>query len=269
MNQLYLSSYHIKFQNIEEYVNAIHKYKLSYLVGYPSSIYGLAKGMIELELSYNGLIAIYTNAEPLLDHQREVIEKAFGCKVVQTYGSSEFALAASEDEMKKMKIWPLTGILEIRNTFNNSVGEFLITGMVNRAMPLIRYSIGDTGSIGSETPYSYATYINQIIGRNDDLITSPNGKLIGRLDPIFKLDLKIKEAQIVQEKIDEIVIYIVKENEYGIKDQKLLLESARERLGTEFKISIKEVGFIEKGSNGKFKSVVSKIKYAEKNRLDF
>jgi phenylacetate-CoA ligase len=269
MHQLYLSSYHLKTENIPAYVEAIQKHKLIYLVGYPSSIHSLAKGMLSLNLKYSGLKSIYTNAEPLLDHQRITIEKAFGCKVTQTYGTSEFALSSSEDQEQKLKIWPLTGILETNLNINDTIGEFLITGMVNRAMPLIRYSIGDSGIISSENSYTYATKIDKIIGRNDDLIVSPSGKLIGRLDPIFKLDLRIKEAQIVQEKKDEIVIYVVKELGYDEKDETILLNSAKERLGEEFKLSIKEISFIERNSNGKFKSVVSKIKYAEKSSLDF
>ena len=253
-----MSSYHLSPENIKFYVKELEKQNVKYLVGYPSSINEIAawinKNNYEVPLTLKG---IFTNAEPLLCHQRECIEKAFKCRVTQTYGSSEFALAASEDKEAKMQIWPQTGILEVLNPNEQGSGEFLVTGLINKTMPLVRYRIGDSGVVdGSE---DFPSYILSIDGRTDDLIRSSSGKIIGRLDPIFKKEIRIIEVQIVQEAIDRIVFRIVKGDGYSKSDEQLLLKEALKRLGDEFTITFDYASSIPRTKNGKFKSVVSLI----------
>lgn len=259
MKQLYLSSYHLTEVNGPYYLKAIEDYNLTYLVGYPSSIYSLAKSLLQNKLSCNCIKVIYTNAEPLFDYQRDAIQKVFKCKIRQTYGSSEFAISAAEEDNNSLSIWPLTGVLEVICNTNEETGEFCVTGLVNRAMPLVRYKIGDSGI--SDIKYSNGRIksILKVIGRNDDLIKSKSGKLIGRLDPIFKLDLKIKEAQIIQESLEIINIIIVPEIDFSSLDESRLYESAKERLGDDFIIKITRTNSIPRGANNKFKAVISKV----------
>ena len=176
-------------------------------MGYTSSIYNLAKLAIEQGQELPALKLIITNAEPLYTHQRELLSEAFQCPVVQTYSGCEYAFGGSEDLRQKMWLWPESGLLEVLTADDaikeHGTGEFLATGLVNRAMPLIRYRVGDTGEIArpQEIPQgANKLFLKRIEGRTDDLIKTPDGKLIGRLDPVFKAGFKIREAQIVQEK---------------------------------------------------------------------
>ena len=258
MRQLYLSSYHISDNNLPHYISILETKKVVYIVGYPSSIYALARYIVQYKVKHSiRLKAVFTNAEPLFDFQREAITAAFGCRVVQTYGSSEFALAASEDEEGRMAIWLQSGILEVAKPDTKGCGEFLVSGLVNKAMPLIRYQIGDSGTV--EPCVTYPRFIQSIEGRTDDIIYSPSGRFIGRLDPIFKNELKIKEAQIIQEAPGRICFLVVKEEGYSEKEETLLKAEAEKRLGTEFQLELRYTDKIPRTANGKFKAVVSKI----------
>ena len=77
MNQLYFSSYHIDENTVEDYVKAMFQYKLKYLLGYVSSIYNIAKIAKQKHIKTPTLELVITNAEPLLKHQREIIEQVF------------------------------------------------------------------------------------------------------------------------------------------------------------------------------------------------
>src|SRR5690606_16808615 len=144
--------------------------------------------------------------------QRAIIKEAFHCPVINTYGMSELVCGASECEKGSMHLWPEAGILEVMEDDQDCViptpktGRFISTGFLNFDMPLIRYETGDRGSLKSGTCDCGRNLpmINEIVGRMDDVVITPDGRKIGRLDPIFKVDIPIIEAQIIQEKMDTI-----------------------------------------------------------------
>src|SRR5262249_32972322 len=150
-----------------------------------------------------------SNAEPLFDYQRAVIEQAFQCPVRETYGMAEIVSAASECEAGRLHAWPEAGILETINHAGNIVhdepGEFVCTGLLNEDMPLVRYRVGDRGAIEENARCECERTLPvfaAIEGRIDDTLYTTDGRRIGRLDTVFKSELPIKEAQIVQETLN-------------------------------------------------------------------
>src|SRR5438045_1385471 len=87
------------------------------------------------------MLAVHTNAEPLLTGQREAIAAAFRCPVRETYGMAETVAAASECPNGTLHQWPEFGHVEIMPD-----GELICTGLLNSDMPLIRYRVGDRGN---------------------------------------------------------------------------------------------------------------------------
>ena len=98
--QLYLSAYHVAPRNSAAYVEALKKHRVKYLWTYSSSAHALAQFMLDQNLRPPELKAVIVNAEPLYQHQREMIAKAFQCQVFETYGMSEMVCAASEKPSK-------------------------------------------------------------------------------------------------------------------------------------------------------------------------
>lgn len=264
--QVYFSSYHISPVTVKSYVDALFKYKLTYLMGYTSSIYNLAKLAIEQKYHLPKLKLIITNAEPLYTHQREFLSEAFQCPVIQTYSGCENAFGGSEDLSQKMWLWPESGLLEVLTADGTiqefGAGEFLATGLVNKAMPLIRYRIGDTGEIASPHEIQDGDnklYLKQIEGRTDDLIRTPDGKLIGRLDPVFKSGFHILEAQVIQEKVDELKLIVVESKGFNKSEKDELVQRLKDRVGPLMNVIYQAVDQIPRSANGKFKAVVSKL----------
>ena len=265
MNQLYMSSYHLRPENIKDYVNAITKHNVQFILGYVSSIFTLAHEAVKQNIVLPKLKVIITNAEPLLDSQREIISNAFGCHVVQTYSSSEYSFSGNENLKGDMCIWPEVGKMEVL-TENGAIvdygsGELLATGLVNKAMPLIRYRVGDTIEIlKADKDYLPFDRIGQIVGRTDDLVTTSTGEKVGRLDPVFKFDLKIKEAQIVQEDYEIFTVKVVPDFDFSEKDSLTISNRLKERVGNNCEVKIVIVNEIPRSKNGKFKAVISNLK---------
>ena len=219
LNQLYLSAYHIKLTTIKYYLDAIKKFKLVYLLGYPSALYTIAYEGLDQNLTPPELKVIISNAEPLYEWQKLTIQEFFKCPIKNTYGMSETVTAAAECNYGKMHLFSDVGITEIfkfdedLKVFPGEIGRLICTGLLNPDMPLIRYEVGDTGAIETSSEICSCgktlPIIKNIEGRLDDLIITPDGRRIGRLDPVFKSGFKIKEAQIIQEDLRSITVNIV------------------------------------------------------------
>lgn len=269
LRQLYLSSYHLSPATIGDYVGALRRYRPRYVIGYASSLHSLARLTRERGLDIEPLAVAISNAEPLLAHQRQQIAEGLRCPVRDTYGMCEMACAGSECEAGVMHLWPEAGVVEVLSDAEDaaveagSVGRFVATGLLNRDMPLIRYETGDRGALDpTQTDCACGRRlpaIRALEGRSDDVIVTPSGRRIGRLDPVFKGDLRIREAQIVHERAAFLRVLVVPSDGYAERDAAVIQSRLRERVGSEFEIVVDRVESIPRTAAGKFRAVISRV----------
>lgn len=265
MHQLYLSSSHLAPDLIPAYLEALRDHGVRWIYGYSSALDTLAsfgEGHAGL-----GLRLAMSNAEPLYAHQRERIAGAFACPVRETYGMAELVAAASECPEGRLHLWPEAGVAELLHEDGSlgparpgECGELVATGLLNSAQPLVRYRVGDrlrfaaadaTCACGRRLPL-----LEAIEGRNDDLVLTLDGRRLGRLDPIFKGGLPIREAQIVQETLSRLRLRLVPAPGYGEATEAELRRRFRDRVGA-MELEIDRVGRLERTTSGKLRGVVS------------
>ena len=262
MHQLYMSTYHIGPATTAAYLAAMEAHRLAFVLVYPSAMYGLAKLSLEQDLRRPALRAVIGNAEPMLDVQRQTIEAAFNCSVRHTYGMSEIAAGGSECDHGTMHAWPEAGYLEFLAgpaESGNGPSKILCTGLINTGMPLIRYEVGDTGYPPEEDGCGCGRTLpglGRIEGRMDDVVLTPDGRRVGRLDPVFKADMPIREAQVIQETRHDLRVLIVPASGYSVATESDIVTRLRDRVG-EMEVSVDVVDAIPRAANGKFKAVVS------------
>lgn len=276
MNQLYLSSYHLSPKFLSSYIDALYQYNVKYIYSYTSSIHTLAQEVLRGRYrDLPDIKVILTNAEPVYHHQREAISTAFNTSVRETYGMAETVLAGGECAKGHLHYWPEVGYIEFAEQDvllkNGNSGELICTGLFNTDMPLIRYQVGDRATLSDDGELCSCgrslPRLGQIEGRQDDILYTPNGRLIGRLDPVFKSSLSLREAQIIQEKLDFIRVLIIPDNDYCSEDGMSIIKRLKERLGYSVEISLEVVSSIPRTSNGKFRAVICKLSDAEKREL--
>ncbi|HYE74172.1 MAG TPA: hypothetical protein VEF04_12615 [Blastocatellia bacterium] len=266
LNQLYMSSYHLAPDLIGHYLDALVKYNITNLIGYTSSLYALAQealrsGRTELKLK----VAI-TNAEPVFDYQRQAISKAFNCPVRETYGMAEAVAAATECEHGKLHLWPELGWMEVCDgdtpVGSGQTGDLVATGLLNMEMPLIRYRIGDRGSLANSLTECACgrmlPVLDAIEGRADDVLYTVDGRQIGRLDPVFKSQLPVHEAQIIQESYSRIRVRYVPTEAWHQRNGNDLISRLRERMGN-VEVVLEPLSEIPRLANGKFRAVICQI----------
>lgn len=267
LSQLYLSAYHLAPEHIIAYVEAMKKYGVRYLLGYPSGLYRLAREILDQKLAAPRLLVAIGNAEPLLDYQREIIAAAFDCPVRETYGMAEIAAAASDCEQGRLHVWPEAGHIEIfADTADEVVpvgqpGRLVATGLMNIDMPLIRYESGDRATMAAEgcACGRVLPVLQAIEGRVDDVVVTRDGRHIGRLDPVFKADLPIVEAQIIQENLDTLRVLYVPTATYTEADGASLVQRIHDRTGDDMRVILEAVDAVPRTANGKFRAVISHV----------
>lgn len=266
LNQLYMSSYHLTPELIPHYLNALARYRVTYLFGYSSSLYALAQEAIRLKRRDLQLKVAITNAEPLFDYQREAIAEAFQCPVYETYGMAEIVAAASECQFGQLHLWPDVGMVELSKDNHGAgtdrAGELICTGLLNTDMPLIRYRVGDRGALPTRNDLCACgrtlPMISSIDGRRDDILYTFDGRSVGRLDPVFKGRLPIREAQIIQEALDLVRVRFVPAPGYTAASGQSVIDRLRERMGP-IEVILEEVDRIPRTANGKFRAVICNL----------
>lgn len=252
--------------NLFFYYEKLKEIKPIEISGYPSSLYIMSKYIQAHKLEKLQTRFIMTTAETLLDYQREMIEKAFQCAVHDQYGCTEMAIFVSQCEQGSYHVHPEYGVIEVIDSNGNVVeegqeGEAVCTSFINKTMPLIRYRLGDqlivreTGcACGRNFPV-----IEKLLGRTDDILITPDGRPLGRLDPIFKSTRGIIETQIVQTALDTIQLNIVAHESFQEAEKKDLLYEIAKRAGDGMKIHMNFLKEIPRDKNAKFRSVISRI----------
>jgi phenylacetate-CoA ligase len=268
MNQLYMSAYHLAPDLTPYYLDALVKYRIKYLWGYSSSLYVLAQDALRLGRRDIKMAVVITNAEPLYDYQRKTIAEAFQCPVRETYGMCELVAAASECEHGRMHLWPEAGVVEVLKDNADEPaepgesGRLVCTGLVNADMPLVRYAVGDRGGLGPQSEACFCGrtlgLIESVDGRCDDILVGTDGKRVGRLGPVFKTAWPLREAQIIQERLDLVRVLCVPADGFTAQTAGEIAQRLQERLG-DVQVVVEEVAEIPRGPNGKFRAVVSKV----------
>jgi phenylacetate-CoA ligase len=262
-HELRMSSYHLSPQTAGAYVERIRRFRPGALIAYPSSAAILAAMVQEQGLACD-IPPVFTSSETLAPAQRRVIRDALHARVVDHYGLTESVAAIQECERGSYHVISEYGIVEFEPLSANGGGpmhEIVATGLVNRAMPLLRYRTGDRARLSNAGSCSCGRafpVVAEILGRADDTLRAASGALVGRLDHAFKGLDGILEAQIVQAADRQICVRVVPGRAYGDAVATTLRRHLQERLG-DLPIEIERVSQIPRGSNGKFRAVVSHV----------
>jgi phenylacetate-CoA ligase len=263
-NMLMMSSYHLSALNASEYISALELFDPVLIQAYPSSVAYLARFLDMTGREYKGtsLKAVVTTSETLTDADRVVIERRMGCRIYQQYGSAERVTMIHTCEKGRYHIdadYSFTELLPL----DDGTYEIVGTGFNNWLMPLVRYRSGDTLEIdplesacpcGRQLPI-----VKKIHGRKDDYLKTVDGRKIGRLDHIFKGVNNVAEAQLIQDRPDEVTVRIVPFMKFSDKDKVKLVTNAHERLGISMNINVELVAAIPRTQNGKFRAVICNV----------
>ncbi len=260
------SSYHIGPGTIPRYVAHLSAWKPQLIDSYPSSLEPIARYVVDHGIESIRPAAVITSSETLAPEVRRLFVEAFAAPVFDHYGGGEMAAFISQCERGSYHVNSEFGVVELLNdgvpARPGEVGEITATGFVNPIMPLIRYRTGDLAvfadrecDCGRNMPV-----IEGLLGRSDDVVVTPDGRRVGRLDPIFKAVSSFYESRIVQDAADHVRVEYVADAEVPNAERATLLTELRNRLGPAMRVDVVRVTAIPRTRRGKLRMVVNEMK---------
>ncbi|MDP1654404.1 MAG: hypothetical protein Q8L56_16965 [Rhodocyclaceae bacterium] len=251
-----IPAHEVSERKLHEWARFIQDYRPVLLQGYASILAALARYVVENQMEMpTSLSGVYSTAEVLDDSQREIMKRAFGCQVFNQYGSREIPNIACECRHGNMHVFTDMVWLE-------SLDERLIvTSLTNRLMPMLRYEIGDFGTLkdGECNCGSPFPLMEMGLCRQNDLILAPDGR---RIHPSYFNRLlygltQIEQYQFVQNAAGKIILYVVAAAPLDDAVVATLRDSMRRDAGLEFDLDY--VSEIERTVSGKHRFVISRL----------
>lgn len=259
-NMLMMSSYHLSDDTIGAYIDALERFDPVVIHAYPSSIAALAAWLNARGRRYGGrrMLGVMTSSETMETDVRAAVEQAFGVRVFDWYGQSERVAAIGTCEHGSYHVLTDYSGVALLETESPEAWELVGTSLNNLAMPLLRYRTGDT-VVPGEGPCPCGRVfptIKAVLGRQEKVITLPDGRLIGRLDRIFQgHDRHLVEGQVVYRGKGRFVLRVVATEGWSEADSQAMIEKFLLRVPG-VAVTVEQVAAIPRGPRGKFEFVV-------------
>lgn len=274
-NVTVLNTYVLSDEVLDKYTLFMRRFKPEVIRGYASSIYMIARYILEKGVKCAQPKSIITTAETLPRFRRKIIEEAFNCPVFDYYGSREIGSIAAECEVHEgYHISAENVILEcVRNDEQVSTGErgeIIVTSLRNHGMPFIRYAIGDVGKLSDDTCSCGRglPLLDSIEGRVSEFMSIFDKKL-GKIIPVSTagpglfggvlMYLPIERYRIIQESLNKVTIIAVRGKNYTQEHTDLLIKHVRKFLGDNITMEVKFVDYLPPLPSGKRSVFISKI----------
>ncbi len=150
------------------------------MYGYPSYLSYLADKIRQHGFAVPVVPIVFTSSELLDDHARQRLESAYSARVIDVYGSTEFKEVAVQCENGRYHINFESVFVESAPGADSGPPRLVITSLLNRAMPLIRFDIGDRGYLGDGSCECgrHGPYIESLHGRQSEILEFPDGTAV-------------------------------------------------------------------------------------------
>jgi phenylacetate-CoA ligase len=149
------------------------------------------------------------------------------------------------------------------------MGRVLVTDLLNRSMPLIRYEIGDLASLDTDMrcPCGRSLpLIGNIQGRTSDFLRLPSGRMIaGPSLALLAADMRdVRQVQFIQASDPaHVILKVVAGNDYSQRTEEELRRRMQPYLEQESRLTIVTADSIPSEPSGKYRFV----KTTEENEI--
>ena len=251
-------------EKIEEIVKKIKKNKkIKMILGYGSALGLIAEYLLQNNLFLKtGIKVIISDSDKLKLKHRKILSERLNCKVVDRYSNEEHGLLAfSYDFGEPYEVNRSSYRIEILKIDSNQyaekgeIGRIVITDLYNKAMPLIRYDLGDL-AICDDDPRD-AHFLKELQGRSADKILRNDGVYISSatVNNYFEALKNVKQYQLIQKDSNSFVLKVVERNEYVYSDA-CYYNILTEIFGGSCNLEVQRLLNIPLENSGKFRPVI-------------
>jgi phenylacetate-coenzyme A ligase PaaK-like adenylate-forming protein len=260
--RIYLSTFHLNVRTAGLMKQVLEERRPAFLQGYPSALAALSiAGPCDREWQPK---AVLYSSEPLYEHQRAAILEFVDAPIRGLYGCAERVVSAAECAPGSLHLSLLDGYVQGQFGEPCEPGPTLITGLLNRAMPLIRFELGDSLQFrpSSVCPCGRTLpVLLPVVTKAEDNVVTGSGRVISpsALTWAFKDLPGLKKSQIVQHRDLSLEVRVVAGAAEGSRIASLLERRLKEMTFGELPVKVVEMADLELTAAGKSRFVVSEI----------
>ena len=243
-----------------------------HLVIMPHNLFALAEHCRKEGITLDKLKGVSTYGGVVRPEDREACRAAWGTEIFDVYSAEEPGYMALQcPDSDRYHILSECVLLEVlddegRPCEIGEIGQVIVTGLHNFAMPLLRYDLGDLAEVGEPCPCGRGLpVIKRFIGRSRDMLTLPSGELVSPsfVNDAFR-DLPVAQFQIVQDAPDHLEVKLVPKEGYVAETQEPEIRSfLGERLPAAYALTFSYHETIDHTAGGKYFDFRSTITRSE------
>jgi phenylacetate-CoA ligase len=260
---IFLDSGHITEAKLALFHEALKRFRPKVLHAYARAAVLFASYLKSRGLTAYQPRSVVTSAEVLGPADRALLSEVFGCPVFDRYGSREVSVLASEcDAHRGLHVMAEGLFIEIvrgdRPSAPGEEGAVLATDLLNRAMPLIRYRIGDTAAF-EDGPCPCGRGLPRlrgVTGRVTDFLVGADGRLVSGVflaTYVVAQRPSLGQVQIRQSEAGKVLYRIRRGHDFReAADLDYLREATRRHLGAGASSEFEFAEELEVTPSGKF-----------------
>lgn len=260
---LWLDAAKLTEQRMAEFHAALGRWRPKVIQAYARSAVLFARYLRECGLTAYQPHSIITSAEMLEIDDRNLLEEVFGCPVFDRYGCREVSVIASECPAHTGLHICAEGLyLEIETPDGSAapgqVGAILVTDLLNYAMPLIRYRIGDLGAFATgDCPCGRGLpRLAALHGRSTDFLVGADGRLVSGIflaTYVVAHRPSLGQVQIRQDRAGSVLYRVRPSRSFdAVADLDYLRTATRQHLGERAEAETELVDDLPTEPSGKF-----------------
>ncbi len=265
IRMLSLSSVPRQSLRVTDYLDAMSTFRPAYVAGPPSFLYHLAQGARRLgrqDVRFGVFMACFENLFPF---QRRLIEEQFACEAFRFYSSEEDLFYAVEcSRHQGLHVDVRKGVMEVLDDSGEPVlaatrGRIVATGLHNEVMPLVRYDMGDLGSLAAEPcPCGLGLpLLATLDGRTTEALRLCGRKLFpATLSVVLEGRRGIQECQFVRQGPTRMLLRVVPLPGFAASDEQALAADLRTLVHPGLEVSVDRVQRLPRTAGGKSRLVV-------------
>jgi phenylacetate-CoA ligase len=261
----YLDTLRFDSIHVDQFVSKLRELRPPILMGHAHSIFRLAEHIERTGVTDVRFRGVITTAMVLSPTERAVIEHVFRSPVFDRYGCEEMSIIASECEAHTgLHIFCEGLIVELGEGPDAHPRPLVITDLLNFAMPLIRYEIGDHGSFieGRCSCGRSLPRLGGISGRTADFLYTPEGTPVFGISILDTFVIHIpgfKQVQIIQDRIDHLHFQVVRGPNFDEASESMLAMQVKQVFGVRMRYDVAYVEQIAQTERGKFRFSICAI----------
>ena len=248
-----------------EFINRIRPHSI---VGYTGMLVDIARYARDHKALTWKARTLITTAEGLMTGQRTLLEAEIAQEVFDSYGAREVMNIGMECERHTGLHLPSDNLrVEVVDDSGLPVppgteGRVVVTDFNNAASPLIRYEVGDIGTMSPDEPCACGRpfpRLARVDGRSQERLYTPKGPMTVIWISFITRDHDwIDGFQVVQNQRDRILIRLLTKRELTPEVVAPLTENLQKKIGN-MTIEYERVDELSRRASGKFQLLISTL----------